>query len=1845
MEQPRDMREWMRTIERNVREARLAGRNIAGALVDDAIGEVVDDINKDRNRVPTAPIELTYQTFISLDPVTKKMKAGINVDFPDVTKATDGNDITIERYELWGRKTVPADEPFTLQASSSRSAIQNYGYDPANQWEFKVRAIGEFTIAPGVFSETFIVTMTADSVPPPQPSAPVVTAKLGALTLKWDGLSVSGDMPADTAYVIVAGGPASNPTTKVATFYPGGPAVTVFSDLPFGTPMFYRLQAFDFTGNASPWSVQATGIPQKLVDTDLILAEIDGNNTILKNIGAEAIKDGAILSAKLADNAVTQAKLQDQIISLAKLDTSANNKIQQGINDAATAQTAANTANTAAGTAQTAADAAQKLVDAKIAAGTNLVLNGSWEDGNTHWTTNASAFTRVPTLAARTGTKVMYLNPDAGNQWPTSANWVPSAKGRTFYLETYARKIGTAAGVNDTVAFVVQSSTTAGGTSTIITTKTNASALSETAWTKITATYTIPDTVDAYRSRFAPWANQSTNDYEFDDMLVVDMTESKAALDAAALAQSKADTAFADAQTALTNAGLAQTAANGKNSIYYGNTAPAGSGFKINDVWFRGTDNKLHMWDGDSWEARADTAIATAQSAATAAQTAATNADTKATNAATAATNAQTAADNAQTAGDNAALLANSVVKTSTSDATGVPPSTGALWNKVNTAGDLIIKTWTSNAAGTAWIERKLDDAVIGNLNAATINAGIISAARFNAADIRAKFLEAGKITANDIVAGTLTSASGIFGTMDASVINAGTINAARLLAGDIRAKFLAAGLITAADMVTGTITAQSGVIASLDLGKATVGELDGIYVKANSLRAKSLLVSDLVTFAPSPAESPDDWEMTNGMVILTTNLDPSGKRHSVTDNANTAYARAPYKAVTPGEKLYGYAKVYRDTGATQNVYLRYYWYDKDKVSLADAYEDVPNGLPQAANTTVLDGVVTVPADAAYARYTFVAGAGTGSVGWYLIAGRRQTGAVYIEDGAVTADKVAADAIQAKHIVVGDFANLAIGSDFEDPAAVPWTLAPKHILSTATKKSGTTSLRLGPDAVIQKSIFSGDMRVKEGEQWYIKLHAYLDSAFNGTGNSKLRVGTPSGTHIVSIDYSGITRSAWTTVPLEAVVTVPAGITSLAVELWSDNTAGYAYVDDIQIRRMSEASLIQNLGVEKLTASAASIGQAVVDKLWAEVIRAKKITSDMIVVGRGLNLIADPYFDDPANKTLRHDKAGWGAWAVSASNSLNIYTDGSLSAGTAYSFHYGVSEFYDKNAYIPVKEGESYRLRVMYTSGTSGPRATVTYVMADGTTGYTANGWTTGTGTANVYDPAGTLRTLDRIYTVPTGVTHIMPAVQFESTCTSATVYGGGSLVSMASASLIVDGSIIADKIGVNAITTDKINALAISTDKIQSNAITAIKINAGAVEASKLEATMILTTTIIAGNENGNHARMEPSGFKAYALPVGGGVPLEAIRLGTTNDDYLAVTRADGMTTASIDDTGRLTGSEVHARDELYYQGDKLSDLLWNLPQGILTAAYRTTDSTINAEVGANIAFLRLEATLKPGRVYRVATSPLKITRTAGSVLVGIRYSKTGLATLSSGPLTETTVWDEANAPTMEELFSLTTETQDTTVSFLLWMGVAGGSAGFRPSVNYPARMYVEDMGPLTNQIANGVALNGSVTSSAAKNTYKKQYTSTVSRSYIGDNTLYALDTTKLYQGQSPTGNGIMKSIATGFGTMTADLTGATINYIRVYLNFEHWYYNSGGTAYIYVHGHSSAPTTFSVSGGVQVTSTKWPRPGARWITLPSSLHAGFIAGTYKGVALFGTSSYTSYGIAQRPIIEVSYNK
>jgi len=643
--------------------------------------------------------------------------------------------------------------------------------------------------------------------------------------------------------------------------------------------------------------------------------------------------------------------------------------------------------------------------------------------------------------------------------------------------------------------------------------------------------------------------------------------------------------------------------------------------------------------------------------------------------------------------------------------------------------------------------------------------------------------------------------------------------------------------------------TMSHQVMASVDLGKATVGELNGQYISAGTLSTDKMMIGIGLNAIPDPGFLQTQMKdnriasSTSGATVWSFNA-TTGNFDLVTANTGNYYFRATgvnqvastianWIPVRPGDNWRVEGGVVVPAGGSGDIRMTFRNRDGSATVLAAS----PTNTAFSASGSV--SYSTIVPDGAYWAIPEIRFAGTVGTKFSVLPGTlsmyRMTEGSMVVNGTITSLALATNAVTAKQLLVGDFLNIAVGSDFEDATAVPFTLDSLHTISTTQKKFGTSSLRLASGTGVHSSTLVADTRVKEGEQWYVKFWAYIDASFNGTsGGSKLRVGDQSNNHIQSAPFDAGSlpgRSAWQ--PVNMTVTVPAGDTSLTIQLQSDHTAGFAYIDDIQIRRVSEASLIMNLGVEKLVASSASMDQAVIDKLWADVVSSRKITTDMMIVGQGINLIPDPNMMEPDITALkRGNTTGWTENTASQGIYQNYKTTGTTAATAYWNFipvKNAAASAPDKSDWIPAMGGERYLIRAHWYqyAGVTDGHLYVNYELNDGTTGSVSTGSPVKTTVGH--------QQVDWEVTLPTNTRWICPRLSLAYNAAAvgtnvANVYSDLTAVfRRTDSSLIVDGTISALKIDLNDLSSDTGFVGSMRTNILTADVVTSTLIKADAI--------------------------------------------------------------------------------------------------------------------------------------------------------------------------------------------------------------------------------------------------------------------------------------------------------------------------------------------------------------------------------------------------------------------------------
>lgn len=219
---------------------------------------------------PGIPAGLAASSAAYVEQPDGRIRAQITLNWNDVTTNADGtptNDVAT--YEVWARR--PGVDDWRLVATTTVSEWYSSGYEPGVTWEFRVRAV-DASVNFGGFSATASTTTAFDLTPPPQPSTPTATSRLGTARITWDGLTVGGgnmaatvpDWRYVTVHVSTVNGFTPSAANRVGELT--GPGYVVAGPLDYSTTYYARLVAYDSSGNASTGSAQVVVVVAPLVD-------------------------------------------------------------------------------------------------------------------------------------------------------------------------------------------------------------------------------------------------------------------------------------------------------------------------------------------------------------------------------------------------------------------------------------------------------------------------------------------------------------------------------------------------------------------------------------------------------------------------------------------------------------------------------------------------------------------------------------------------------------------------------------------------------------------------------------------------------------------------------------------------------------------------------------------------------------------------------------------------------------------------------------------------------------------------------------------------------------------------------------------------------------------------------------------------------------------------------------------------------------------------------------------------------------------------------------------------------------------------------------------------------------------------------------------------------------------------------------------------------------------------------------------------------------------------------------------------------------------------------------------
>lgn len=305
----------------------------------------------------------------------KHWSVSVGLSWSAVSTATDGTDLEVAAYRVWGK---PGSGSWRELTSTDQLSVSLPGFVTGAVWTFAVSAVPLEARWESAWSSQVAVTLPADTTAPNKPSDPVVESQPGSVSVTWDGLDYLGAaMPADFDRVDVLMDASNPPTTVVAPMLAGGQYVAL-ADV--HTTVYVRLIAYDTTGNPSAattpvsvmvksilddtgldealatrprfytpenapgsetppeasWWLKADGTLWRYISGVWTAQTFDASDTITAGtIVTSLLAAAAVTADKIAANAITADKIYASAVTAAKIATGAitTDKLQAGAID------------------------------------------------------------------------------------------------------------------------------------------------------------------------------------------------------------------------------------------------------------------------------------------------------------------------------------------------------------------------------------------------------------------------------------------------------------------------------------------------------------------------------------------------------------------------------------------------------------------------------------------------------------------------------------------------------------------------------------------------------------------------------------------------------------------------------------------------------------------------------------------------------------------------------------------------------------------------------------------------------------------------------------------------------------------------------------------------------------------------------------------------------------------------------------------------------------------------------------------------------------------------------------------------------------------------------------------------------------------------------------------------------------------------------------------------------------------------------------------------------------------------------------------------------------------------
>lgn len=363
-----------------------------------------------------------------------------------------------------------------------------------------------------------------------------------------------------------------------------------------------------------------------------------------------------------------------------------------------------------------------------------------------------------------------------------------------------------------------------------------------------------------------------------------------------------------------------------------------------------------------------------------------------------------------------------------------------------------------------------------------------------------------------------------------------------------------------------------------------------------------------------------------------------------------------------------------------------------------------------------------------------------------------------------------------------------------------------------------------------------------------------------------------------------------------------------------------------------------------------------------------------------------------------------------------------------------------------------------------------------------------------------------------------------------------------------------------------------------------------------------------------------------------------------------------GNALASIDSSGNITGQVLNATNDVVVGGASIpNDLIAPMPQGLINRGWSGAPPWPSTAIGnSDTSLIELDAVVPAGRQARFrllpATFVLTTAPTAPTQYVQhIRFTNDGSTPTTAspdfpghGPMVMTIpVSNLLNYTSPLKEIIVGASVSDIQYRMLITASIQSGAFRYQ---TYLEALW-EDMGASTGQFANAATILGTGTGGGgSKQTYTKTYNSVEFANYYGATASYGSgpysqrdhNASKMYQG-TPSGyinlTGDQFSFARfNYGQIATDLGAGVINWVKLRLTNQHFWYNGGGNAVVGWTSFSGAfGSTFVPGGGTHMNTDHYHmNEGATVTHQMSGAFVSAITSGFTSIILGSSDSYTN---------------